>query len=128
MPELAISAEKVGFLIEKMREFDVKEGNSDPDSGSEFPSLTSNSRIFSIKKPTFSAEMASSGINALLDFGVSHQRAWKRDDPLRGGVETSIFRPKKQDAMKAQSRLWEARQCTGKWAGSKSRKSSNWRR
>jgi Protein of unknown function (DUF3775) len=34
MPELAISVEKIGFLIEKMREFDVKEGNSDPDSGS----------------------------------------------------------------------------------------------
>jgi Protein of unknown function (DUF3775) len=34
MPELAISAEKVGFLIEKTREFDVKEDNSDPDSGS----------------------------------------------------------------------------------------------
>ena len=34
MPELAISVEKVGFLIEKMREFDVKEGESDPDSGS----------------------------------------------------------------------------------------------
>ena len=34
MPELAISAEKIGFLIEKMREFDVKEGVSDPDSGS----------------------------------------------------------------------------------------------
>jgi hypothetical protein len=34
MPELAISAEKVRFLIEKMREFDVKEGDSDPDSGS----------------------------------------------------------------------------------------------
>jgi hypothetical protein len=34
MPELAISAEKVRFLIEKMREFDVKEGGSDPDSGS----------------------------------------------------------------------------------------------
>jgi hypothetical protein len=34
MPELAISAEKVRFLIEKMREFDVKEGASDPDSGS----------------------------------------------------------------------------------------------
>jgi hypothetical protein len=34
MPELAISAEKIGFLIEKMREFDVKEGESDPDSGS----------------------------------------------------------------------------------------------
>jgi hypothetical protein len=34
MPELAISVEKVGFLIEKTREFDVKEGNSDPDSGS----------------------------------------------------------------------------------------------
>jgi hypothetical protein len=34
MPELAVSADKVGFLIEKMREFDVKEGDSDPDSGS----------------------------------------------------------------------------------------------
>jgi hypothetical protein len=34
MPELAISAEKVGFLIEKTREYDVKEGVSDPDSGS----------------------------------------------------------------------------------------------
>ena len=34
MPELAISVEKVGFLIEKMREFDVKEGSTDPDSGS----------------------------------------------------------------------------------------------
>jgi hypothetical protein len=34
MPELAISADKVRFLIEKMREFDVKEASSDPDSGS----------------------------------------------------------------------------------------------
>jgi hypothetical protein len=34
MPELAVSAEKVAFLIEKTREFDVKEGTSDPDSGS----------------------------------------------------------------------------------------------
>src|ERR1700688_4442737 len=34
MPELAVSVEKVGFLIEKTREFDVKEGVSDPDSGS----------------------------------------------------------------------------------------------
>jgi hypothetical protein len=34
MPELSISPEKVGFLIEKAREFDVKEGASDPDSGS----------------------------------------------------------------------------------------------
>jgi hypothetical protein len=34
MPELAISAEDVGFLIVKAREFDVKEANSDPDSGS----------------------------------------------------------------------------------------------
>jgi hypothetical protein len=34
MPELAISAEKVAFLIEKTREFDVKEGVTDPDSGS----------------------------------------------------------------------------------------------
>ncbi|WP_027555604.1 DUF3775 domain-containing protein [Bradyrhizobium sp. Cp5.3] len=34
MPELAISAEKVAFIIEKAREFDVKELDSDPDSGS----------------------------------------------------------------------------------------------
>jgi hypothetical protein len=34
MPELMISPEKVGFLIEKAREFDVKEGGTDPDSGS----------------------------------------------------------------------------------------------
>jgi hypothetical protein len=31
MPELAISAEKVAFLIEKTREFDVKDSTSDPD-------------------------------------------------------------------------------------------------
>ncbi|MEA2822974.1 MAG: hypothetical protein QOJ86_4978 [Bradyrhizobium sp.] len=34
MPELAISAEKVGFLIEKAREFDVKDAPADPNSGS----------------------------------------------------------------------------------------------
>jgi hypothetical protein len=34
MPELMISSEKVGFLIEKARQFDVKEAASDPDSGS----------------------------------------------------------------------------------------------
>jgi hypothetical protein len=34
MPELAISAEKVGFLIEKAREFDVKDASSDLNSGS----------------------------------------------------------------------------------------------
>ncbi len=34
MPELSISSEKVCFLIDKAREFDVEEGNSDPDSGS----------------------------------------------------------------------------------------------
>src|SRR3954469_22416093 len=34
MPELSISAEKVGFLIEKAREFDVKDAAADPDSGS----------------------------------------------------------------------------------------------
>jgi hypothetical protein len=34
MPELLISPEKVGFLIEKAREFDVKDAASDPDSGS----------------------------------------------------------------------------------------------
>ncbi|CAN5242989.1 DUF3775 domain-containing protein [soil metagenome] len=34
MPELTVSTEQVGFLIEKAREFDVKDGASDPDSGS----------------------------------------------------------------------------------------------
>ncbi|WP_022720996.1 DUF3775 domain-containing protein [Rhodopseudomonas sp. B29] len=34
MPELAISTEKVGFLIEKAREFDVKEEVTDAESGS----------------------------------------------------------------------------------------------
>lgn len=34
MPELAISTEKVGFLIEKARQFDVKDIASDTDSGS----------------------------------------------------------------------------------------------
>ena len=34
MPELTISPDKVAFLIEKAREFDVKEAGSDPDSGS----------------------------------------------------------------------------------------------
>ena len=34
MPELAISPEKVAFIIEKAREYDVKEGDTDPDSGS----------------------------------------------------------------------------------------------
>lgn len=34
MPELSISADKVAFLIEKAREFDVKEAASDPESGS----------------------------------------------------------------------------------------------
>ena len=34
MPELSISPEKLAFIIEKAREFDVKQGSSDPDSGS----------------------------------------------------------------------------------------------
>jgi hypothetical protein len=34
MPELAISADKVAFIIEKAREFDVKDAASDTDSGS----------------------------------------------------------------------------------------------
>jgi hypothetical protein len=34
MPELTIAADKVAFLIETAREFDVKEAASDPDSGS----------------------------------------------------------------------------------------------
>lgn len=34
MPELSISTEKIGFLIAKAREFDVKEAVVDPDDGS----------------------------------------------------------------------------------------------
>src|SRR4051794_152327 len=34
MPELSISTDKVGFLIVKAREFDVKEAVVDPDAGS----------------------------------------------------------------------------------------------
>jgi Protein of unknown function (DUF3775) len=34
MPELMISPEKVALIIEKAREYDVKEAASDPDSGS----------------------------------------------------------------------------------------------
>ena len=34
MPELTIAADKVAFLIEKAREFDVKESATDQDSGS----------------------------------------------------------------------------------------------
>jgi hypothetical protein len=34
LPELGISAEKVRFLIVKARQFDAKEGDSDPDEGS----------------------------------------------------------------------------------------------
>src|ERR1700681_4732852 len=34
MLQRAIAVEKVGFLIEKTREYDVKEGATDPDSGS----------------------------------------------------------------------------------------------
>src|SRR5713226_8181561 len=63
----------------------------DPESGSDAPSLTSNSRVFSIKKRTFSAEIANSGIGALPGPCVPRQRAGWRDDPLRGLTETSIF-------------------------------------
>jgi hypothetical protein len=34
MPELAISPEKLAYIIEKAREYDVKESETDPDSGS----------------------------------------------------------------------------------------------
>src|ERR1700748_503846 len=34
LPELGISVEKVRFIIIKARQFDAKEGDSDPDEGS----------------------------------------------------------------------------------------------
>jgi hypothetical protein len=33
-PSLSIPTDKLGFIVEKAREFDAKEGDSDPDSGS----------------------------------------------------------------------------------------------
>ena len=33
-PTLSIPIDKLGFIVEKAREYDVKEGDSDPDSGS----------------------------------------------------------------------------------------------
>ncbi len=33
-PALSIPTDKLGFIIEKAREYDVKEGDADPDSGS----------------------------------------------------------------------------------------------
>lgn len=33
-PTLSIPTDKIAFIVEKAREFDVKEGDSDPDSGS----------------------------------------------------------------------------------------------
>jgi hypothetical protein len=34
VPELNIATDKIAFIVEKAREFDVKEGDSDPDAGS----------------------------------------------------------------------------------------------
>ena len=34
IPDLTIPVDKIGFIVEKAREFDAKEGTSDPDSGS----------------------------------------------------------------------------------------------
>jgi len=34
LPELNIATDKIAFIVEKAREFDVKEADSDPDSGS----------------------------------------------------------------------------------------------
>ena len=34
LPELNIATDKIAFIVEKAREFDVKEGDSDPDAGS----------------------------------------------------------------------------------------------
>ena len=45
MPELGISTEKVGFLIEKARQFDVKEGVSDPESCRQLLGLIRNQDV-----------------------------------------------------------------------------------
>ena len=61
MPELAISAEKVAFIIEKAREFDVKQADSDPDSGSNATDddLSTSSRMTAPTRSSTNSEVSS---------------------------------------------------------------------
>ena len=64
----------------------------DPESGSEAPSLTSNSLRLLDQKADFLGEIVSSGIASLLLSRYRNNAECSRDDPLRRPAETSIFR------------------------------------
>jgi len=63
-PSLDIPTDKLAFIIERAREFDVKEGDSDPDSGSN-PSDDGNTDILEDQPGDATREELSSAIRAL---------------------------------------------------------------
>ena len=63
-PSLDISTDKLAFIIERAREFDVKEGDSDPDSGSN-PSDDDDTDILEDKSGDATREELAAAIRAL---------------------------------------------------------------
>jgi Protein of unknown function (DUF3775) len=63
-PSLDISADKLAFIIEKAREFDVKEGDSDPASGSN-PTDDGDTDILEDKEGDSTREELAAAISAL---------------------------------------------------------------
>jgi Protein of unknown function (DUF3775) len=63
-PSLDISTDKLAFIIERAREFDVKEGDSDPDSGSN-PSDDGDADILEDQPGDATREELSAAIRAL---------------------------------------------------------------
>jgi hypothetical protein len=63
-PSLDISTDKLAFIIEKAREFDVKEGDSDPDSGSN-PSDDGDADVLEDKGGDATREELAAAIRAL---------------------------------------------------------------
>jgi Protein of unknown function (DUF3775) len=64
MPTLDIASDKLAFIIEKAREFDVKVSDSDPDSGSN-PSDDGNADILEDKAGDATAEELAAAIREL---------------------------------------------------------------
>jgi hypothetical protein len=64
LPALDIPTDKIAFIIEKAREFDVKEGDSDPDSGSN-PTDDGNADILEDQAGDATREELSSAIQNL---------------------------------------------------------------
>src|ERR1700694_4766671 len=84
----------------------------DPESGSVAPSLTSYSRVFSIKNPTFSTEMASSGIGTLPQaFRAPLTRRPARLIHCGAERKPASFRPGNQDATKDDEETPDALEC-----------------